>query len=156
MPTTKPRITITLSDHQHEVLQGLSNLQGQSMSAIVVELLDTSMPVLERLQTILSAAAAAPQAVLEQLKLSLEGAEASFIGKQDEVMHQFDSLVAAVGGGDEGAQSRASAPTTQAAPKARKTARPPSTNRGVRKSPKSTKSPYGTGVSAKSARSKKA
>lgn len=156
MPTTKPRITLTLSDHQHEVLHGLSELQGQSMSSIIVELLETSMPVLERLQSILSAAAAAPQAVLEQLKLSLEGAEANFVGKQDEVMHQFDQLVAAVGGGDGDALSRAPAPTTQAASTARKKAGPPSTNRGVRKSPKSTKSPYGTGVSAKSARRKKA
>jgi hypothetical protein len=156
MPTTKPRITLTLSDHQHEVLQGLSELQGQSMSSIIVELLDTSMPVLERLQSILSAAAAAPQEVLEQLKLSLEGAEANFVGKQGEVMHQFDQLVAAVGGGDGSALSRTPAPTTQAASTDRKKARPPSTNRGVRKTTKSPKSPSRTGVSVNSTRSKKA
>jgi hypothetical protein len=135
MPTSKPRITITLTDKQHEVLHALAELQKVSMSSIVVELLDTSMPVLQRLVSILSAAAAAPKSVLDGLRQSLEGAEENVLGKQEEVMAQFDLLLAAVGGG--GAQARTPAPT--AAPTARKRPRPPSTNRGVRIPPKSNK-----------------
>ena len=45
MPTIKPRITITLSEEVHETLQGLSVLQGRSMSSIVAELLETVHPV---------------------------------------------------------------------------------------------------------------
>jgi uncharacterized protein (DUF1778 family) len=149
MPTNKPRITITLSDEQHELLHALAELQKVSMSSIVVELLDTSLPVLERLVSILKAAAAAPQSVLDGLRKSLEGAEENVLGKQADVMAQFDLLAAAVGAGD--ARERTLAPT--AAATGRKTPRPPPTNRGVRIPSKTTKthaiSPMKTGGKAR-------
>lgn len=49
MATTKPRITITLNERQHAVLRSISENSGQSMSSFVHELLEQSLPVLERM-----------------------------------------------------------------------------------------------------------
>lgn len=43
-----PRITITLSTEQHELYKSLSKYTGKPMSSILVELLDTARPVIER------------------------------------------------------------------------------------------------------------
>jgi uncharacterized protein (DUF1778 family) len=127
MPTSKPRITLTLSEQQHELLQSLAELQRVSMSSIVVDLLDTTMPVLGRLASILKSAAEAPQSVLDELRKSLEVAESDALGKKDSVMDQLDLLVAAAGGRD--ARERTPTPAAKPAPKK---AGPPTTNRGVR------------------------
>lgn len=49
MATTKPRITVTLSDRQYAAIKGISDNSGQSMSAFLGELLEQSLPVLERM-----------------------------------------------------------------------------------------------------------
>lgn len=49
MATTKPRITITLTERQHTVLRSISESSGQSMSSLLVEFIDTAMPTLERM-----------------------------------------------------------------------------------------------------------
>jgi uncharacterized protein (DUF1778 family) len=114
MPTAKPRITITLTDEQHELLSLLANLQKVSMSSIVVDLLETTFPVLERLAGVLKNAAAAPQNVLDQLKFTAEQAESDVSHHRDGVMSQLDLLLAATAAQDQG---------------------PPSSNRGVRNDP---------------------
>lgn len=130
MPTEKPRITITLSDHQHSVLSTLAKGQKCSMSSIVVDLLETAIPVLERVNELVTAAQKAPQQALDQLKLSLGRAETDVIGMQAEVMGQLDMLVkeagVAVDARERTAAAHASAPVVA-------TAKPPSSNRGVRK-----------------------
>lgn len=49
MATSKPRITITLTEQQYEVLKDISDNSGQSMSAFVQELLGQAFPVMERM-----------------------------------------------------------------------------------------------------------
>lgn len=51
MPTSKPRITITLTDHQHALLRRISDAGGQSMSGIVSEFMVIAEPTLERMAT---------------------------------------------------------------------------------------------------------
>ncbi|KIO48168.1 hypothetical protein [Nitrosospira sp. NpAV] len=51
MPTSKPRITITLTDHQHALLRRISDAGGQSMSGIVSEFMMVAQPTLERMAT---------------------------------------------------------------------------------------------------------
>jgi len=121
VPTAKPRITITLSDRQHELLSALSSLQKVSMSSIVVDLLDSTLPVLERLTAVLQNAANAPQAVLDQLKLSAQSAEDDVTGIQGSMLQQLDLLVHASEGSVPGAP-RSGVPG----------AKPPTSNRGVR------------------------
>lgn len=134
MPTSKPRITLTLSEQQHELLQSLAELQKVSMSSIVVDLLDTTMPVLGRLVSILKSAAEAPQSVLDELRKSLDVAESDALGKQDSLMGQVDLLIAGAGDAQESAPAPAKKP-------ALKNARPPATNRGVRIPSSNTRKP---------------
>lgn len=51
MPTSKPRITITLTDHQYALLRMISDAGGQSMSGIVSEFMAVAQPTLERMAT---------------------------------------------------------------------------------------------------------
>jgi len=126
MPTAKPRITITLTGEQHATLHALSEVQGVSMSSIVVDLIDTTLPVLQRLLEVLRNASQAPQAVLDSLRATLETAEGSMVGHGEAVNAQLDLLVSLSAGGG-GAGSSAPVPPPQA--------RPPTSNRGVRNVP---------------------
>ena len=130
MPTVKPRITITLSEHQHAVLSSLAEPQKVSMSSIVVDLLDTTLPVLERLGHVLHNAANAPKSVLDEIRRSAQLAETDTASVASSVMEQLDFLVAA-SSGEAGAGAHAM-------PEKRDSAeRPPTSNRGVRiKSPR--------------------
>lgn len=132
MPTAKPRITITLSDEQHSTLQALAQLQGVSMSSIVVDLVETTIPVLQRLVTVLQTASQAPQAVLDGLRATLQAAESDVISHGDAVMGHLDALVNAAGGED------VAVPRSGAAA-ASPEAEPPTSNRGVRIVPPSAK-----------------
>lgn len=125
MPTAKPRITITLSEHAHFILSSLAVAQKVSMSSIVVDLVDTTLPVLERLVQVLNNAAVAPQSVLDELRRSMAFAEDDLIGMQNTVMGKLDDLVSGSGGAPAG---DALAPPAGAPPRVR----PPTTNRGVR------------------------
>lgn len=58
VPAINPRITITLQPSVHAVLRRLSELTGNSQSAIVGELLAESLPTFERMAQVLAAAEA--------------------------------------------------------------------------------------------------
>jgi hypothetical protein len=75
MPTAKPRITITLEPHPHEVLSRLSAVGGQSMSSIVSEYVNLALPSLERLVVVLEQASTAPKQAHAGLAAALERAE---------------------------------------------------------------------------------
>lgn len=92
MPTAKPRITITLTEHQHHVLSALSRHQKLSMSSIVVDFLDSTMPVLERLVHVLEHAASAPQSVRDQIRQSAEDAEKEYGHLPAEIQSQLDLM----------------------------------------------------------------
>lgn len=49
MATSKPRITVTLTKRQHDVLKVISECGGNSMSAFIQEMLELSLPTLERM-----------------------------------------------------------------------------------------------------------
>lgn len=124
MPTAKPRITITLTEQQHDVLMTLAHIQKVSMSSIVVDLVETTLPVLSRLAEVLKNAADAPQSVRDEIRKSAERAESDMAGHGHTMLEQLDFLVAA----SSGAGVR-----EQPAPEvAAKTERPPTSNRGVR------------------------
>lgn len=148
MPTLKPRITITLSDEQHATLQSLAELQGVSMSSVVVDLVDTALPVFQRLVSILHNASQAPQAVLDGLGASLNSALGDAQGLGNEVMSQLNLLVRLSEGEGAGAAALAAVPAPSLEPK------PPTSNRGVRNVPPRSKnqpiSPSKSGVSSNS------
>lgn len=127
MPTSKPRITITLTDHQHQVLSSLAKVQKVSMSSIVVDFLDSTIPVLERLAVVLESAANAPQSVRDQIKQSAESAEMQYGHLPAELGQQLDFMVRVAGG--------AAALSGEESQPAAAGDRPPTSNRGVRISP---------------------
>ena len=49
MPTSKPRITVTLTEEQHAILRRISAAGGQSMSAVISEFMSMAQPTLERM-----------------------------------------------------------------------------------------------------------
>jgi hypothetical protein len=56
MPATNPRLTITLQPSVAAILRRLSQLTGNSQSALIGELLVQSMPIFERMASVLEAA----------------------------------------------------------------------------------------------------
>ncbi len=105
MPTLKPRITITLTEHHHQILSGLANLQKVSMSSIVVDLVDSATPVLERVLQLMTAAAKAPQEALEELSRSMQLAEMDVLAMQKAALSQLNSIVSGAGEGGGGARA---------------------------------------------------
>lgn len=124
MPTAKPRITITLTEHQHFVLSKLSGLQRASMSSIVVDLLDTTLPVFERLVGVLDNAASAPQNVLDELRRSAQTAEAQVVEMGSSISGLLEELVKRA--------SREDSTAPEGRREASREAKPPTSNRGVR------------------------
>jgi hypothetical protein len=49
MPTSKPRITVTLTEYQHAMLRRISDAGGRSMSGVISEFMIAAQPTLERM-----------------------------------------------------------------------------------------------------------
>jgi len=94
MSTTKPRITLTLEPHAHEVLRRLSAAGGESMSAIVTGFLDMALPQLERLVVVMEQAKTMPEETKEAIRGSLVRAEAELLPSVMAVVDQADMFVA--------------------------------------------------------------
>lgn len=91
MPTHKPRLTVTLTEHQYDVLTRLSSVRGSSRSSIIVDLLDASLPVLERTFALLEAFEAARKGdYLEDFVASMDKAEATLAPLLASALEQMD------------------------------------------------------------------
>jgi hypothetical protein len=75
MATNKPRVTVTLEPRTYEVLARLSAAGGDSMSSLIAQFVDVSLPSLERLVVVLERAAAAPAEARAGLAAAVERAE---------------------------------------------------------------------------------
>jgi uncharacterized protein (DUF1778 family) len=51
MSTSRPRITITVTDQIHDTLGKLADIQGRSMSAIVLDYLELVQPINQKVLT---------------------------------------------------------------------------------------------------------
>lgn len=49
MATSKPRITISLTNHQHDILKSIADSGGASMSGMLGEFIESAMPTFERM-----------------------------------------------------------------------------------------------------------
>jgi hypothetical protein len=93
MPTANPRITITLTPEVHAVLREMSECTGNSQSAIVGGLLQTSLPVFERVVQAIRAARAIEVSAQTEIAAGLERAQDKledqmglFLGTMDEAI----------------------------------------------------------------------
>jgi hypothetical protein len=75
MPAKYPRLTITMRPGLHALLRRLSELTGQSQSALIFELLDGAEPVLARVIRLLEAATLAKDEMRGQLAQEMQGAQ---------------------------------------------------------------------------------
>lgn len=92
MPTSKPRLQVTLTTAQHELLMRLAKLQGRSMSSIVSELFEQVLPVLERVAVVLQAAVRAQESMKQGLRESTEQAERDLRPHVAAALGQLDLL----------------------------------------------------------------
>src|SRR5574343_759481 len=149
MATSKPRITITLSPRQHEVLRGISEYGGQSMSAFVGELLEQSLPVLERMAESLRRIKSVQDEQRKRIADDLENAQAAMEPILDQVIDQYDlfcgKLEASVGAIETDRRAGTGAPTET-----------PVTNRGGTPPPIPGSKPLSPKASRRSAASSKA
>lgn len=76
MPATNPRISVTVQPSVEAVLLRLSELTGQSKSSFIAELLESSLPILERMVTVIEAAKLAKDSLKTQTLKDMETAEA--------------------------------------------------------------------------------
>lgn len=128
MATTKPRITVTLTKRQHDVLKVISECGGSSMSAFVSEMLELSLPTLERMA-----------ATFQKLKASQDIERARVVEALDEAQSALEPIaMAAIGQFDlflgkvEAVADEGRVSLVRAAPAlGGGAAQPPSANRGV-------------------------
>jgi len=144
MPTTNPRITITLKPGLHAKLRRLSALTGNSQSALVAELLDGSEPVFDRLITLLEAANLAKDEMREKLVHDLSRAQTRMEKQLGLALDDADTLTADLVSDLErvARRSRRVVPTRSGG--AARKGPTPMSNRGVRSGPKTPKKPTGT------------
>jgi hypothetical protein len=105
MPTAKPRIQVSLTIPQYELLRRLAKLQQRSMSAVVAELWESIHPVLERVAVVLQAAVRAQDSAREGLRAATELGEremrphvAAALGQLDLLAMDFEKATAVVPG----------------------------------------------------------
>jgi len=141
MPATNPRITITLQPSVHAILRRMSELTGNSQSAIVGDLLAESSSIFERMVRILEAAEKLKQqgrAVGEEFKESLNSAQANMEAQLGLVLETMDDQEGTLLSLAEVVERRRS-PAARHAQAAKAGVRKPSTpisNRGVTPHPK--------------------
>jgi uncharacterized protein (DUF1778 family) len=121
MATNKPRITITLSKHQHDVLRAISECGGQPMSTFVSEMLEAALPTLQRMAVTFQKV---KQAQVQERGKFLESMDRPVVMN---MVDQFDLFLnrmdEAAGGAPDGSGATPAAPSAAAAA--------PTTNRGA-------------------------
>lgn len=123
MATNKARLCAYVRPEIHEVFKRLGELQGESTSAVVADLLEAIAPQLMRTVAWMQAAADAPRQVREQFRDTIAELEREMVGASASSIAQMDWIMEQVRGG--GAASSAASADSSPRP------RPPSTNRGV-------------------------
>lgn len=123
----------------HARLRRLSELTGQSQSALVGEMLGESVPVFDRMIRVLEAAQQARAAVRGQIAADLEGAQSRIEAQLGLVLDEFDATAGDLLGAVESVKRRAARSAgamPQGADRADRVAQAsggtPLSNRGVR------------------------
>lgn len=137
MATTKPRITVTLSARQHEVLRIISENSGQSVSSFVSDLIEQTLPTLERMAETFRRIKAVRDDQRQRIAQELDSAHSALEPIVSQVLGQFDLFCQRV-------EDTAGVPPTPArAAVVGETPAPstPATNRGVTPPPSPARKP---------------
>ena len=90
MTTLNPRISITLTPAVSAVLRELSKLAGNSQSAIVGELLESALPVFERVVLALRAASTVKDSAKTEIAAGLDRAQAKLEDQMGLLLGEMD------------------------------------------------------------------
>ena len=134
MPTSKPRIAITLEPVVYATIERLAQLQRKSRGAVVAELVTSIHEPLMRTVALLDAAAEAPEEVKRGLRGVIEGVESQLVGAAGGGLAQLDWLRAKVKAGTPRPVRPASERSEPQVPRkgARRGSNPRPSNTGVR------------------------
>ena len=144
MPTSNPRINVTLSMSLDLLVMRLATMQRTSKSQVLRELLEAAEPALQRAVVLMEAAAGAAEAMKEGFAQSLDKAQSKAEAHLAAAMHEMDQTsldlvqqAEAIRGRRPGVPSaRADASPSKRVPLAPGAARvaqnPPASNRGVK------------------------
>ena len=89
-----PRITITLSDQQHDLFRALSKYTGRPMSGWISELLEASTPVLERTAAIFQRLYEQQQLQNTKIQNEMQQAQDALEPLAAQALNQFDLFLA--------------------------------------------------------------
>jgi hypothetical protein len=138
MPATNPRLTITMQPSLAVVLRRLSQLTGNSQSALIGDLLMQSLPIFERMATVLEAAGKLKDqghSMPKEIGESLDRAQERMETQLGLLLGDMDVGVRPLLDQAEKVQRRGARATAPAGGGAPGRARPPLSNRGVTPTP---------------------
>jgi len=124
MPTTKPRVQVTMEPHDHEVIARLAKLQGRTRGAVIADLLHEVIPALARTVALLEAAASAPEQVKKGLRSVVDSVHDELVATAGHGIAQMDWLLSELQGGAEQGSGTDSTPTTHKKKSGRKGSKP--------------------------------
>lgn len=90
MPTAKPRVAVTMKPEHYEVLSRLSAARGVSMSSILSELWEVSVPVMARVANLLEQAKGAQESAKEGIREATDAALQVLVPQAQQVITNFD------------------------------------------------------------------
>ena len=96
MPTSKPRVQVTLEPATHEVIDRFARLQGRTRGAVIAELFDSIAPSLTRTVALLEAAFEAPEQVKDGLRSMVESLHSEVVAVSGDASSQLDMLLGQV------------------------------------------------------------
>ncbi len=137
MPAKNPRLTITLQPTLAAQLRKLSELTGNSQSALIGELLEGSGPVFDRMIQVMEAAKTAKEAMRGRIAGDIEQAQARLEEGLGMALEGFDQWTGSLLDEAEAVTRRGVGKRSAARPGA--AAPTPISNRGVRLDPLATK-----------------
>lgn len=90
MPTSNPRIQLTVPPHRYDLIKRLAAAQGVSMASVVTDIMDEVYPVLERVCVVLEAAKQAQETGKQGLREAVAQAEADLVPFLYQAVDQLD------------------------------------------------------------------
>ncbi len=82
MATTKPRITITLTERQYAVLRKMSDSSGQPMSGFITDLIEAALPTMEKMS-----------GTFQQIRSFQDDRKMKVLAAMDEAQAAFEPLI---------------------------------------------------------------
>lgn len=92
MATKKPRIQVTVEPSEYAILKRLSNARGVTMSCVVAELVQASIPILEHVVSTLEKAKLMDEGLKDRFRAALTKADDKLSPMVQSVVNQLDLL----------------------------------------------------------------